>query len=471
MPVQSPPGVLFIMADDWSRIAGCYGDKVIRTPNIDRLAERGVVFDNAFCTSPSCAVSRANILTGQHSHTHGQFGHCHGIHGFTTHRHMMSTPRLLKHHGVKSGLIGKKHVAPDEVYPFVYEDGCSPSNLHTFGDAATTFLKSVEGQPFYLHVGLFHPHRMGAGFGNEHIEDGLATQPYDPASVPVPQFLPDHPQVRIDLADYYQAVERYDAGVGVVLDALDTSGRAANTLVVVTTDHAMPFPGAKASGFDSGHHCPLIVASPRHAKSAGQHSAGLVSWMDFCPTVLEYFGIDAAEMITRQADHQPQIPNVYLADHLPGRSLAPLLEQPGAGADEPWGEVYYSHNFHEITNYFPYRVLRGRQFKYVQNLAHELATPMPTDLFRSKTWSAVRSDNLMQMGERPTAAFVHQAGEALFDIQVDPAETRNLIAEAEHRDTAEQMRAKLMAFRHDTRDPWLEVSWQRGEADAITLEE
>ena len=110
--------VLFLIADDWSRIAKCYGDDFVQTPNIDRLAEQGVVFDYAFCTSPSCAVSRACILTGQHSHTHGQYGHCHGIHGFRTHDHMQSIPKILKMKGFATGCIGKKHVEPPSVYPF-----------------------------------------------------------------------------------------------------------------------------------------------------------------------------------------------------------------------------------------------------------------------------------------------------------------------------------------------------------------
>ena len=77
--------VLFLIADDWSRIADCYGNSVVHTPRIDAFAREGTVFEQAFCTSPSCAVSRACILTGYHSHTHGQYGHCHGIHGFSTH--------------------------------------------------------------------------------------------------------------------------------------------------------------------------------------------------------------------------------------------------------------------------------------------------------------------------------------------------------------------------------------------------
>src|SRR5947207_3007316 len=117
--------VLFLIADDWSPLAGCYGSPVIQTLNIDRFAERGVVFDHAFCIAPSCAASRACILTGQYTHTHGQYGHSHGSHGFRTHEWMPSTPRILREHGYLTGLVGKGHVAPDTVYPFErrYEQG------------------------------------------------------------------------------------------------------------------------------------------------------------------------------------------------------------------------------------------------------------------------------------------------------------------------------------------------------------
>ena len=109
--MRNKKSVLFLIADDWSRIARCYGNEVIHTPNIDALAEEAIVFDYAFCTSPSCAVSRACILTGQHSHTHGQYGHCHGIHGFRTHEFMQSIPKILKANGFATACIGKKHVA------------------------------------------------------------------------------------------------------------------------------------------------------------------------------------------------------------------------------------------------------------------------------------------------------------------------------------------------------------------------
>ncbi len=439
--------VLFIIADDWSRIAGCYGDSVIKTPHIDALAERGVVFDYGFCTSPSCAVSRACILTGQHSHTHGQYGHCHGIHGFRTHEDMQSIPKIVKARGFATGCIGKKHVEPISVYPFDFEPKVDPRSPTDMADKVRGFLDQNQDSPFYLHVGSSYPHRAGKSFGNEREHAGIEPVPYTPAEVIVPDFLPDVPAVREDLAEYYQSISRYDQVVGAVLGALERSGRADETLIFVTTDHAMPFPGAKASSFDSGHHCPLIISNPDQQKR-GIHNHALMNWVDFCPTILEWCGVEHPDG----------------SDALPGRSLLPILEDdrlhPGDGA---WEETYFSHCFHEITNYYPYRVLRGRRYKYVRNLAYQLETPLPSDLFRSMTWTAVRNDNIEMLGQRPREGFVHQGREALYDIQNDPAESKNVIDDRALADIVAEMRAKVMDFRKQTKDPWLEQSVQEGE--------
>ena len=176
-----------------------------------------------------------------------------------------------------------------------------------------------------------------------------------------------------------------------------------------------------------------------------------MSWVDFCPTILEWCGVEHPEG----------------EDALPGRSLLPILEDgsPNPGGGE-WEETFFSHCFHEITNYYPYRVLRARRYKYVLNLAHQLETPLPSDLFRSLTWTAVRDDNLDLLGERSRARFLQQDREALFNMETDPGESRNLIADPNLAGLAAEMRAKVLAFRQATRDPWLEVSFQRGEAPA-----
>lgn len=431
--------VLFLIADDWSRLARCYGHPTIQTPRIDAFAAAGVVFDWAFCTSPSCAVSRACILTGRHSHTHGQYGHCHGIHGFTTHAHMDSTPLALSKAGYATACIGKKHVEPASVYPFDFEPRLNPRSPAELAAAAEGFLADNRDRPFYMHVGLADPHRAGRGFANDRQWPGVPEVTYRPEDAVVPPFLPDLPQVREDLADYYQAVSRFDHGIGLLLDALDASGRADETLVIVTTDHGMPFPGAKASFFESGHHCPFLIRAPG-AHRPGLHHEALINWTDIRPTVQDWCGIAAPE-------------------DLPGRSLLPVLDQPQTVG---WDETYYSHCFHEVVDYNPYRVLRGRRYKYVQNLAAGIQTVLPTDLFRSRSWSAVRQASAPQMGRRPTAHVLYRRPEELYDLEADPTEATNLIDRPELAATAASMRQRLYDFRRRTDDPWLEVDLQEG---------
>lgn len=439
------PSILLIIADDWSPIAGCYGSRVIRTPHIDALAHRGVVFDRAFCTTPSCAASRANLLTGLYAHTHGQYGHCHGIHGFRTHEHVTSLPAVLRKAGVRSGLIGKQHIAPLSVYPFdTFAAADATMSPRRLVEATETFLAEAGDRPFYLHVAPTYPHRVGYGFGAELHRDEFPALDYHGGDVDVPDWLPDIPEARQDLAHYYEGVSRYDHCVGRILAALERSGRADDTLVLVMSDHGMPFPGAKASSFEAGHHCPLIVAPPRGAlPGRGSRCAALVNWTDVMPTVLDW--------LTVPHEHWPKA--------LAGRSFLPVL---GEAEPNGWDETYYAHCFHEVTNYFPYRVLRGRRYKYVQHLASDAAMPLPADLFRSPTWTAVREQDITQLGRRSRDATLHRPAEALYDLHDDPLETRDLIDDPALSTIADAMRGKLMDFRLRTADPWLQVDFQSG---------
>jgi len=332
---------------------------------------------------------------------------------------------------------------PDSVYPFDFEPKVDTRNGVELAAKTRHFLQQNANTPFYLHVGFSDPHRSSKGFGNERSYPGVPQVLYDPAEVVVPDFLPDVAATRADLADYYQAVTRFDFNVGQVLDALEESDQADETLVILTTDHAMPFPGAKASFFESGHHCPFIVRTPDRAHKGTRHQA-LINWLDIRPTIHDWCGLD--------------IPQA-----LPGRSLLPVLGSPNV---EGWDEVVYSHCFHEVMDYNPYRVLRGRRYKYVQNLAADLTPPLPTDIFRSKTWTAVRQQGLGQMGLRQTARVVKRASEEFYDLENDPTETSNCIEAPHLQEQVKAMRQRLYDFRNSTKDPWLEVDFQAGRIGA-----
>jgi len=231
-------------------------------------------------------------------------------------------------------------------------------------------------------------------------------------------------------------------GIGLLLDVLDESGRADETLVIVTTDHAMPFPGAKASFFDSGHHCPFILRTP-DLETPGVHHQALINWTNIRPTIHDWTNVPAPK-------------------DLPERSLLPILAEPEATG---WDETYFSHCFHEVVDYNPYRVLRGRRYKFVRNIASGHQSPLPTDLFRSVSWTAVREKNVQKMGLRETPRILKREPEELYDIEVDPMETTNLIGNPDLAEIESAMREKLLTFRRDTKDPWLEVDFQEGRID------
>src|SRR5262249_42783217 len=174
----------------------------------------------------------------------------------------------------------------------------------------------------------------------------------DPKDVPVPYHLPDKPDVRADLADYYASVARLDQNVGLLLDVLKKAGRDKDTLVIFLSDNGIPFPGAKTTLYDAGIRLPLIVASPA-AKKTGIVNKAMVSWTDVLPTILDWCGVKAP-------------------GSLQGRSFLPILEQE---SPKGWDEEFASHSFHEVTMYFPMRAVRMRKYKYIRNLAHKLDYP------------------------------------------------------------------------------------------------
>ena len=428
--------VLLLIGDDHGLEVGAYGDPVVRTPHLDRLAARGTRFTSAFATVSSCSSSRAVMLTGLHTHQNGQYGLAHAVHNQHTFDWVETLPALLRKAGVRTGIVGKKHVKPDTLYPFDVEVAGPPlagnRNVAAMAAAAGEFLRGSAGRPFFLVMGYSDPHREFQG------RKGFAGVPaipaVDPALVPVPRFLPDLPEVRADLADYYESVARLDAGVGLVLEELRKAGREGETLVVYLSDNGMPFPGAKTNLYDAGIRLPLVVVSPASARR-GVVSRAMVSWTDLAPTLLDWTGAAG--------------PSRYA---LAGRSWLPILEQ-----DDPagWDEVFASHQHHEIHMYYPMRAVRTRQHAYIRNLAPEREYPLAKDILDSPSWKAILARGVRDLGARSLDAALHRPAEELYDVGRDPDQVRNLAADPALAPVLADLRRRLAAFADRTNDPWL----------------
>ena len=428
--------VLLIIADDQGLDLGCYGNAAIRTPNLDLLAAAGVRFTHGFSTVSSCSPSRSVIYTGLYNHTNGQYGLAHDTHNQHTFDWVAPLPRLLKAAGYATGIVGKMHVKPEPLYGFDYHvegrEIAGNRDVAAMARKAGEFLAAQRGRPFFLVIGYGDPHRDAKGFANLREYAGVKRTVYDPGAVRVPYHLPDWPEVRADLAAYYEAVSRLDAGVGLLMKELESSGRKDETLVIYASDNGIPFPGAKTTLYDSGIRLPLIVVSPE-LRRRGTTNDALASWVDLTPTILDWAGA--------------QGPSGY---QLPGRSLLPILSE-----EHPrgWDEVNASHTFHQITMYYPMRAVRTRRHKYILNLAHELPYPQASDILDSPSWKAMAARRPEKMGSRPWSAYFQRPREELYDLEKDPNELHNIAGEGG--DGLQELRGKMAAFREKTKDPWL----------------
>jgi len=443
------PNVVLIVSDDHGlETLGCYGNPVIKTPNLDGLAAEGVRFTNAFCTTASCSASRSVILSGMYNHANGQYGHQHSYHHFISFDNFKTLPVRLTEAGYRTGRIGKYHVAPEDVYKF---DVALPGNSRSpvqMADNCRDFTRKGD-QPFFLYFCMSDPHRGGGvaedlpgkpdRFGNraKGAYPGVKEVPYDPKDVVVPPFLPDIPECRAELAQYYQSVSRVDQGVGRLLSVLKEAGQYDNTLIIYISDNGVAFPGAKTTLYEPGMNLPCIVRRPGQ-KNKGITCDALINFADLAPTICDFAGALSGD-------------NTFQ-----GRSFKSVLEH-----EHPkgWDVTYASHTFHEITMYYPMRVVRERKYKLIWNIAHGLDYPFASDLWASSTWQATLRNNRKYYGKRTVEAYLHRPKFELYDLESDPHEVNNLVDDPKYAKVLEELKAKLKAFQKRTKDPWI-VKWE-----------
>ncbi|HUU21059.1 MAG TPA: sulfatase-like hydrolase/transferase [Phycisphaerae bacterium] len=262
--------ILYIHSHDTGRCVQPYGHAVA-TPNLQRLAETGVLFRRAFSAAPTCSPSRAALLTGQYPHECGMLGNV-GRMRFELRDYSRHIVHALRPGGYRSYLAGMQHIATDKTRIGYDEllDGAPE-------EAACDLLSRPPAGPFFLSVGFTETHRKGGQGRPGHFhEPGPAG---DPRFVTPPVPLPDTPEIRQDLADFHAATERLDRKMGRVLDALAGAGLDGNTLVICTTDHGMPLLGMKATLTDGGIGVMLILRGPG-GLAGGKVCDSLVSHLD-----------------------------------------------------------------------------------------------------------------------------------------------------------------------------------------------
>ena len=438
------PNIVLIVTDDQGADSlGCYGNPVIKTPRIDQLAAEGVRFDNCYASASSCSSNRSVLLSGLQHYTNGMYGLAHPPHGFHSHSTVKSLPWFLAKDGYRTGHVGKYHLAPEDVYPFECKISASSHNAVEMAEKSRDFIVADSKRPFFLFFCTSAPHVGGGKFDqlpykpdrfHNRPEGYLGVEPvkYDPEQVVVPPYLPDIPETRAELAQYYQAVSRADQGVGHLLDILKETGTLDKTVIVFLSDNGHAMPLAKATLYDAGIRLPCIVRTPWQ-RNRGIVNHALIGFTDITPTLLDF-----AKALPKK-------------DRFHGRSFRGILEEENPNE---WDEVYAGHTFHEISWFYPIRMVRSGKYKLLHNLAFPLENPAVRR--RLSVWKAVENRNLTHCGKRAIADCLRNPEFELYDLQSDPHEVVNLADDPAHAELLESLKRKLRDYRTRTRDPWLD---------------
>ena len=478
--------IIFFITDDESPTLGCYGDRAAASPAIDAIAADGVVFRNAFATTASCSASRSVVMSGLHNHRNGQFGHQHHYHKFASFHNVvsLSLPRVLARAGYRTGHIGKYHVAPETVYHFETYLKAGGRNAVAMAEQCRQFITDdADDRPFFLYFGTSDPHRGGGKdadserelkpdlFGNKPHDGaypGVDEVIFDSADVVVPPFLPDTPDTREELAQYYQSCARVDQGVGRLVSILKQVGLYDKTLFIFTSDHGMAFAGGKTTVYEGGLRVPMVVRDP-YQEQRGVQSDALISHVDITPTLLDFAGgldhernapknlMDADEFWRERGEAQKENRDGNKAfDHYHGKSWLHCLANP----EEPHHEtILASHTFHEIQMYYPMRVVRDAKYKLIWNIAHPLPYPFASDLWAASSWQAQWAlGKSAPYGNTTVGRYVQRPEFEFFNIYEDPHETKNLANSKEHQKLLQQYKDRLKAMQKLIDDPWV-MKW------------
>ena len=455
-PIQAAddrPNILFCISDDQSYAhTGANGDRIVQTPAFDRIAREGLRFTHAFCDAPTCGPSRSAILTGQHIWRLEEAGNIHS----TLPAKFETYTELLRRSGYQTAFTGKgwspgrlepggrtENPAGAEYRKVQLKSGRPGMARLDYAANFQQFLTDREAdRPFCFWLGTFEPHR---GY-----RKGIGLLPErNPDDVVVPASLPDHPVVREDILDYYIEVEHFDQMVGRAIAQLEERGLLENTIVVVTSDHGMPFPRAKATLYDDGTHVPLAIRWGTGVGSPGRVSNALVNLSDLAPTFLEAAGLRVHPEMT-------------------GRSLLKLLQYPDGALK--LNRAFVAMERHDGCRKggkgFPCRGLRRRNFLYLRNFAPErwpAGDPDPAVCARAIPFGEVDSapsktllmEQMSDPGIRPfyDLAFARRGPHELYDLKKDPGQIDNVAEDPAYADVLSEMQQELNEYLKQTEDP------------------
>lgn len=423
------PNFLIIMADDCTyNDLPVYGGQNAKTPNIDALALRGLVFNQAYLATAMCQPCRAELFTGQYPLRNG----CSWNHS-ASRPSVKSLPDLLRPLGYRVGIAGKVHVKPNDAFPFDavggFDPNCvrHPTRTHDLGPTREYISATDHDSPFCLTIALVEPHVPWVM--------GDASQ-YPPRKIRLPRNIADTSATREHYSNYLAEITYMDSQVGEILSCLEESGNADNTLVLFTSEQGSQFPGCKWTNWNTGVHTALIANWPGQV-AAGQRTDALVQYADIAPTLIELAG----------GDPVPDRDGTSFAKVLTGKS------------QNHRDFVYGAHNNLPEGPRYPIRSVTNGRFHYIRNL-------LPEEIYIEKhlmgggrlnnpywaTWVGVNPVQRPDVYEL-TKRYMRRPAEELYDTTQDPYEMNNLIDSSDHADIRDTLRNELDAWMTSLDDP------------------
>ncbi|MCW9706598.1 sulfatase-like hydrolase/transferase [Fodinibius salsisoli] len=395
---------MWITSEDNSPFLGAYGDSLANTPNLDRLAERGVVYENAFATTPVCAPSRFTLITGLYANVMGTENM---RSSFPTPDEIQFFPKYLQ----EAGYYTTNNVKKD------YNTVDQPETWDESSDSAH-YESREEGQPFF-HVRNFtvtHESRL---------HDPVDTLIHDPDEMNIPPYHPETSEIKTDWAHYYDQVTKLDTKVGQVLEELKESGEAENTIIFYYSDHGGVLPRSKRFMFESGLHVPLIVYFPpkyEHMAPDTNRTDRLVSFVDFPATVLSLAGIEPPGYMHGKPflGEYAERPREYL--HAYRGRMDERIDLIRAVRDK---EYLY------VRNFMPHRI-------YGQHLAYLWRAPSMQSWYEE-----YENNNLNEVQQR---FFEEKPAEELYKISSDPHNINNLAGDPQYRGVLKRMRQENISW-------------------------
>ena len=424
------PNILFCLGDDWGwPHAGALGDKVVRTPVFDRVAREGVLFPQTRCASPSCTPSRGSILTGQMFYRLEEGGNLWS----TLPKKFQVYPDMLEAAGYHVGLMRKGWGPGDFKSPGWPRNPAGPGYK-----SFEAFHASIpDSKPFCFWFGSTDPHR-----GYE--RGAAAAAGLKPDNVFVPPFLPDVPEVRGDILDYYFECERCDRNFGEMIALLEKAGKLENTLIVMTGDNGWPFPRGKTNLYDYGVRQPMAVRWPARVKG-GRTVDDFISLSDLAPTFLEAAGLKPLPEMTARSFLD------ILASEKSGR-VDPVRDRVVVGRERHHGGARPG------CLGYPMRAMRTSDYLYIRNFIPDRwpagdppgyadcdGGPTKTYMTDHREDPKVAPLYELSFGKRPT--------EELYDCRTDPHQMKNVASDASHADAKKKIAADLEKCLADAKDP------------------